>query len=115
VIGEDEAPLLRDLRSVLHGEVARRATPRARRRIVSSKNVRSVEPDGKGGWKVTAPGSKRASGRFDKQGDAEKRPKQIVRRLGGGEVRIHGADGKIRDSDTVPPGKDAFPPRDRKR
>jgi hypothetical protein len=34
--------------------------------------------------------------------------------LGGGEVKIHGTDGKIRDSRTVPPGNDPFPPRDKK-
>ena len=33
---------------------------------------------------------------------------------GGGEVRIHRRDGKIRDSDTVAPGNDPFPPRDKK-
>jgi len=31
-----------------------------------------------------------------------------------GEIRIHGRDGKIRDSDTVAPGDDPHPPRDRK-
>ncbi|MFN3256916.1 MAG: DUF2188 domain-containing protein [Ilumatobacter sp.] len=30
----------------------------------------------------------------------------------GGEVRIHGKDGRIRDSDTVAPGRDPNPPRD---
>jgi hypothetical protein len=74
---------------------------------MSHKNVRNVEPDGKrGGWKVTAPGSSRASGRLPTQAAAEKRAKQIVKRAGGGEVRIHDRDGKMRDSDTVSPGKD---------
>ena len=29
-------------------------------------------------------------------------------------VTIHGRDGRIRDSDTVAPGRDPFPPRDKK-
>ena len=31
-----------------------------------------------------------------------------------GEVRIHGLDGRIRDSDTIPPARDPFPPRDKR-
>ena len=81
---------------------------------MSSKNIRSVEPDGSGGWKVTAPNSKRASGRFATQVAAEKRAKQIVQRAGGGEVRIHDREGKIRDADTVAPGKDSGSIKDRK-
>jgi len=34
--------------------------------------------------------------------------------LGGGEVRIQGRDAKFRDSDTVAPGNDPFPTRDKK-
>jgi hypothetical protein len=71
--------------SVLYDEVASRATPQAKSEEMSHKNVRSVEPDGKrGGWKVTAPGSSRASGRLPTQATAEKRAKQIVKRAGGG-------------------------------
>ncbi|MDE2442264.1 MAG: DUF2188 domain-containing protein, partial [Betaproteobacteria bacterium] len=40
--------------------------------------------------------------------------KQTVRNLGGGEVRIQGRDGRWRDSDTVVPGNDPCPPKDRK-
>ena len=35
-------------------------------------------------------------------------------RAGGGEVRIHGRDGAIRDADTVAPGNDPSPPRDKR-
>jgi hypothetical protein len=48
------------------------------------------------------------------QREAEERAKRIVGNEGGGEVRIHGRDGRIRDSDTVPPGHDPNPPKDRK-
>lgn len=67
------------------------------------------------GWAVKKPNADRASGIYDKQSDAERAAKQTVRNEGGGEVRIQGRDGKWRDSDTVSPGNDPFPPRDTKR
>lgn len=54
-------------------------------------------------WAVKAPHAERASGVFDWQSDAIGRAKEIV-----------GIDGRFRDSDTVPPGNDPFPPRDKK-
>lgn len=65
-------------------------------------------------WAVVAPQAKRASALVDTQAKGEKRAKEIVRNLGGGEVRIQGRDAKWRDSDTVAPGNDPFPPRDKK-
>lgn len=65
-----------------------------------------------GGWDVKKPGSQRASAHEKTQAAATERAKDIVGNQGGGEVRIHGLDGKIRDSDTVAPGRDPFPPRD---
>ena len=66
------------------------------------------------GWAVKKPHADRASAVTDTQREAEQRAKEIVRNLGGGEVRIQGRDGKWRDSDTVAPGNDPFPPRDKK-
>lgn len=66
------------------------------------------------GWAIQGPGAKRASSVHRRQGDAERAAKQVVSNLGGGEVRIQGRDGKWRDSDTVPPGNDPNPPRDKK-
>lgn len=65
------------------------------------------------GWAVKKSGAERACGLFDTQKEAEIRAKEIVRNNGGGEVRIQGQDGKWRDSDTVPPGNDQCPPRDK--
>lgn len=81
---------------------------------MSKPNNRHVVPDGNGGWKVVAPGASRASDLFDRQSDAIDRAREIVDNAGGGEVTIHGRDGKVRDSDTVPPGNDPNPPKDRK-
>lgn len=81
---------------------------------MSNQNSRDVVPNADGGWDVKAPGGARASAHTDTQADAIARAKEIVHNAGGGEVRIHGRDGKIRDSDTVAPGNDPNPPRDKK-
>jgi hypothetical protein len=78
------------------------------------KNDRHVVPSEGGGWDVVAQDAQRASSHHRTQAEAETRAKEIVGNLGGGEVRIHGRDGRIRDSDTVAPGNDPNPPRDRK-
>lgn len=78
-----------------------------------SRNDRYVTKRPKG-WAVEAPDAKRASSVHRTQAEAEKTAKQIVKNRGGGEVRIQGRDGKWRDSDTVPPGNDPNPPRDKK-
>ena len=66
------------------------------------------------GYKVIREHSSRASGLFDTQAEAERSAKDLASNSGGGEVRIHRPDGRIRDSDTVPPANDPFPPRDSK-
>lgn len=75
---------------------------------------RHVVPNPDGGWDIKKPGASRSSGHADTQSAATRRAKEIVRNRGGGDVRVHGRDGKIRDSDTVPPANDPFPPRDKK-
>lgn len=75
---------------------------------------RHVTPRGDGDWQVTAPSADRASAVTSTQAEAIDRARQIVHNRGGGEVVIHGRDGRIRDSDTVAPGNDPNPPRDTK-
>lgn len=79
---------------------------------MAPRNQRHVVPNPQGGWDIKKPGSSRASSHHDTQAEAEARAKQILAGSGGGEVVIHGREGKIRDSDTVPPGGDPFPPKD---
>jgi hypothetical protein len=67
-----------------------------------------------GGWQYKKAGAKKATGIVDTQKEAEKLAKKIVKNQGGGEVRIHGRDGKIRDTDTVAPANDPNPPKDKK-
>lgn len=66
-----------------------------------------------GGWNALRENAGRASGTYDTQRQAEHEAKIFSANSGGGEVRIHGQDGKIRDSDTVAPGNDPCPPKDR--
>ena len=58
-------------------------------------------------WTVVKEGAERASATAPTQAEAEKIAKQFSRNSGGGEVRIHGVDGRIRDSDTVAPGHES--------
>jgi hypothetical protein len=67
-----------------------------------------------GQWRIQREGADRVSGYANTQTEAEQRAKELAHNSGGGEVRIHGLDGKIRDSDTVSPARDPFPPRDTK-
>lgn len=73
-----------------------------------SKNKETKE------WEVKKEGAERISGKAETQKEAEKLAKEFSANSGGGEVKIHGLDGKIRDSDTVRPGNDPYPPKDKK-
>ena len=79
-----------------------------------ARNERHVVPNPEGGWDVKAPGADRASAHKPTQNEAIDRAREIVGNSGGGEIVIHGRDGRIRDSDTVSPGNDPNPPRDRR-
>jgi len=81
---------------------------------MSTDNNRHVVRNPDGGWDVKKPNADRASSHHDTQAEAERRAKEIVGNNGGGEVRIHGRDGRIRDSDTVAPGNDPRSSRDSK-
>jgi hypothetical protein len=67
-----------------------------------------------GFWEIKKDGNQNPSDYAKTQKEAEEIAKELCEKSGGGEVRIHGRDGRIRDSDTVPPGNDPFPPRDSK-
>lgn len=77
----------------------------------TSRHVVGTE-DGR--WAVKAPGSQRASSVSRTQREAIAKARDTVRKQGGGEVRIHGRDGRIRDSDTIQPGRDPKPPKERR-
>lgn len=66
------------------------------------------------GWQVIKESAGRASSLHPTQAQAEKAAKAYAHNAGGGEVRIHKPSGPIRDSDTVAPGNDPNPPKDKK-
>jgi hypothetical protein len=59
--------------------------------------LRCVEPHEGSGWKITAAGSRRASGICATQREAVWRATQIVANAGGGTVRIYDSDGRSHD------------------
>ncbi len=76
--------------------------------------TRHVVRQDDGRWAVKAPNAKKASSVSQTQREAIAKARETVKNQGGGEVRIHGRDGRIRDSDTIKPGNDPYPPRDRR-
>jgi hypothetical protein len=57
-------------------------------------------------WIGKREGATRASVSADKQADAYQKTRDLAGRNGGGEVKLHGRDGTIRDKNTIAPKKD---------
>ena len=57
--------------------------------------------------------SSRASSVHSTQKEAENSAREMLRNQGGGELTTKGVNGKIRSKDTIHPGNDPFPPRDK--
>jgi hypothetical protein len=55
---------------------------------------------------VTKPGAERASAVLPTQAEAVSRAKEILANGGGGELRIRGKNGQVREQNTVPQGND---------
>ncbi|MGH1362747.1 MAG: DUF2188 domain-containing protein [Calditrichia bacterium] len=68
-------------------------------------------PDGT--WANKKLGATKASSVHDTQKEAEKAATQMLQSQGGGERITKGRDGKIRSKDTVKPGNDPNPPKDK--
>jgi Uncharacterized protein conserved in bacteria (DUF2188) len=79
---------------------------------MSNYHVSKSKDTGK--WNIQKEGGEKSSGSANTQKEAEKIAKSYASNSGGGEVRIHGLDGKIRDSDTVVPGNDPITSKDTK-
>lgn len=78
-----------------------------------SRNDRTVSKRPDGTWVNKKDGNDRASSLHDRQRDAQRAAHGMLERSGGGELKVKGEDGRIRSKDTVPPGNDPNPPRDR--
>ena len=57
--------------------------------------------------------AERASSIHDTQREAIQEAKRLLSDQGGGELTVKGRDGHIRSKDTIPPGNDPMPPRDK--
>ena len=68
-------------------------------------------PDGT--WVNKRNDASRASSVHDTQLEATEEARQMLENQGGGELTVKGRDQKIRSKDTIAPGKDPHPPKDR--
>jgi hypothetical protein len=71
----------------------------------------SKRPDGT--WANKRNDADRASSIHNTQKDAIAAGKRLLEKQGGGELTTKGVEGKIRSKDTISPGNDPNPPRDR--
>jgi hypothetical protein len=78
-----------------------------------SKNDRIVYRRDDGRWANQLVDSSRASSLHDTQKDASNQARQMLTNQGGGELLIKGTNGQIRSKDTIPPGNDPNPPKDK--
>lgn len=80
---------------------------------MSKGNDRMVYRRADGQWANKRNDSDRASTVHTTQAGAEETARRMLRRQGGGELTTKGRNGRIRSKDTIAPGHDPNPPRDR--
>ena len=80
---------------------------------MSKGRDRTVSKRADGKWQNKRNDAGKASSIHDTQKDAEKAAREMLRNQGGGELTTKGVNGKIRSKDTIAPGKDPNPPKDK--
>jgi len=80
---------------------------------MSKKRDRTVFRREDGKWVNKRNDAQRASSTHGTQKDAGDAARNHLKNQGGGELTVKGRDGRIRSKDTIAPGNDPFPPRDR--
>lgn len=80
---------------------------------MSKKQDRTVFQDKNGDWINKRNDAKKATSRHRTQREAEEAARQNLKNQGGGELTTKGLDGKIRSKDTIAPGNDPNPPKDK--
>lgn len=80
---------------------------------MSKDRDRSVYRRDDGKWANKRNDASRAGSVHSTQRDAEQAARESLHRSGGGELTTHGRDGKIRSKDTIAPGNDPNPPKDK--
>ena len=78
-----------------------------------SKGRDRIVYKGRDGWVNKRNDGERASSIHKTQADAIKAAHANLTNQGGGELTVKGRDGQIRSKDTIAPGNDPNPPRDR--
>ncbi len=71
----------------------------------------SRRPDGT--WANKRNDADKASSLNKTQKEAEQTARSMLKNQGGGELTTKGVDGKIRSKDTIAPGNDPNPPKDK--
>lgn len=79
---------------------------------MTNKN-RTVYRRNDGKWANKRNDTSRASSLHNTQKEAENAAKENLRNQGGGEITTMGVNGLIRSKDTVKPGNDPNPPKDK--
>jgi hypothetical protein len=79
---------------------------------MASKN-RTVYQRSDGQWANKRNGAERAASLHETQGDAWNAARGNLHNQGGGELTVMGRNHRIVSKDTVSPGNDPFPPKDR--
>ena len=67
--------------------------------------------DKDGQWVNKRNDASRVSTKHRTQKEAQDSARRMLKNQGGGELTTKDVDGKIRDKDTVAPGKDPYPPK----
>ena len=80
---------------------------------MSKGKARTVFQRDDGTWVQKRNDAERPASIHERQTDAVREAKNMLRNAGGGELIIKGRDGRIRSKDTIAPGNDPNPPRDK--
>lgn len=81
--------------------------------MMSKGRDRSVYRNSAGNWANKRNDAARASSLHRTQGEAVRVAREMLINQGGGELTTMGRDHRIRSKDTIAPGNDPNPPRDR--
>jgi hypothetical protein len=77
------------------------------------KGGRTVSKRSDGKWENKRNDADRASSLHNTQAQAQQAATNMLVNSGGGELTTKGLDGKIRSKDTIAPGNDPNPPKDK--
>ncbi len=80
---------------------------------MSKGRDRTVYQRENGKWANKRNDAGKASSLHNTQKEAEEAAKKMLKNQGGGELTTAGRNGRIRSKDTIPPGNDPCPPKDK--